>query len=105
MQFWDVAGFVLVSLCYVSLRWLFEFVARRVRSREFKELEIMVLPHELAILRRSGDHRRWPGGARRRHVKLLEFRVPSMETAAISMNSWVRDSGPTTAESSDGRGS
>ena len=42
-----------VSLCYVSLRWLFEFVALRVRSTEFKELEIIVLRHELAILRRT----------------------------------------------------
>jgi len=31
---------VLVSLCYVSLRWLLEFVAWRPRSQEFQELEI-----------------------------------------------------------------
>jgi putative transposase len=44
---------VLVSLCYVSLGWLFEFVALRARSKEFQELEIIVLRHELAILRRT----------------------------------------------------
>jgi putative transposase len=44
---------VLVSLCYVLLRWLLEFVVLRVRSEEFKELEIVVLRHELAILRRK----------------------------------------------------
>jgi hypothetical protein len=44
---------VLVSLCYVSLRWLLEFVALRARSKEFQELEIIVLRHELAILRRT----------------------------------------------------
>jgi putative transposase len=44
---------VLVSLCYVLLRWLLEFVALRARSSEFKELEIIVLRHELAILRRT----------------------------------------------------
>jgi putative transposase len=44
---------VLVSLCYVSLRWLLEFVALRARSQEFQELEIIVLRHELAILRRT----------------------------------------------------
>jgi hypothetical protein len=44
---------VLVSLCYVSLRWLLEFVALRARSKDFQELEIIVLRHELAILRRS----------------------------------------------------
>jgi putative transposase len=44
---------VLVSLCYVLLRWLFEFAALRARSKEFKELELIVLRHELAILRRT----------------------------------------------------
>ena len=44
---------MLVSLCYVSLRWLLEFGVLRVRSDEFKELEIVVLRHELAILRRK----------------------------------------------------
>jgi putative transposase len=42
-----------MSLCYVLLRWRFEFAALRVRSKEFKELEIIVLRHELAILRRT----------------------------------------------------
>jgi hypothetical protein len=44
---------VLVSLCYVSLRWLLEFVALSARSKEFQKLEIIVLRHELAILRRT----------------------------------------------------
>jgi hypothetical protein len=44
---------VLVSLCYVSLRWRLEFVALRARSKEFQELDIIVLRHELAILRRT----------------------------------------------------
>src|SRR5262245_10346347 len=48
-----VGGLMLVSLCYVLLRWLLEFVVLRVRSGEFKELEIVVLRHELAILRRK----------------------------------------------------
>ena len=42
-----------VSLCYVVLRWLLQLVALRVRSNELKELEIVVLRHELAILRRQ----------------------------------------------------
>jgi putative transposase len=37
----------------VLLRWLLEFVVLRVRSKELKELEIVVLRHELAILRRK----------------------------------------------------
>jgi putative transposase len=44
---------VLVSFCYVLLRWLLEFVALRVGSKESMELEIVVLRHELAILRRK----------------------------------------------------
>ena len=44
---------MLVSLFYVLLRWLLEFVALRVGSKEFMELEIIVLRHELAILRRK----------------------------------------------------
>jgi putative transposase len=44
---------VLVSFCYVLLRWLLEFVALRVGSKKFMELEIVVLRHELAILRRK----------------------------------------------------
>jgi putative transposase len=43
---------VFLSLCYGVLRWLFQLVALRVRSNEFKELEIVVLRHELAVLRR-----------------------------------------------------
>jgi len=44
---------VLVSFCYVLLRWLLEFVPLRARSSEFKEREIVVLRHELGILRRT----------------------------------------------------
>jgi putative transposase len=44
---------VLVSLCYWLIGWLLEFVGLRARSGEFKELEIIVLRHELAILRRT----------------------------------------------------
>ena len=40
-------------LCYVLLRWLLQLSALRIRSKEFKELEIVVLRHELAMLRRK----------------------------------------------------
>jgi putative transposase len=46
-------AFVLVSRAYRLLCWILEFVALRTRSKEFKELEIIVLRHELAILRRT----------------------------------------------------
>ena len=41
-----------VSLYYLVIRWLLQLVALRVRSHEWQELEIVVLRHELAILRR-----------------------------------------------------
>ena len=41
-----------LSLCYVVLRRILQLAVLRVRSNDFKELEIVVLRHELAILRR-----------------------------------------------------
>jgi len=41
------------SLCYVVLRRVLQLAALRFRSEEFKELEIVVLRHELAVLRRQ----------------------------------------------------
>jgi hypothetical protein len=43
---------VVLSLCYMVVRWVAQLAALRVRSSDFKELEIVVLRHELAILRR-----------------------------------------------------
>jgi len=44
---------VLASLLYVTLQRLLQLVALACRSGEFKELGIVVLRHELAILRRQ----------------------------------------------------
>ena len=44
---------MLVSFCYLVLRRFLQLAALRVRSNGFKELEIVVLRHELAILRRQ----------------------------------------------------
>jgi len=41
------------SFCYLVLRRFLQLAALRVRSNDFKELEIVVLRHELAILRRQ----------------------------------------------------
>ena len=41
------------SFCYLVLRRLLQLVAFRMRSNEWKELDIVVLRHELAILRRQ----------------------------------------------------
>jgi transposase InsO family protein len=41
------------SFCYVALGRLLQLMALRFRSEEFKELEIVLLRHELAVLRRQ----------------------------------------------------
>jgi hypothetical protein len=41
---------VLLSAWYVVLQRVLQLVVLRLRSREFKELEIVVLRHEMAIL-------------------------------------------------------
>ena len=41
-----------LSSCYTLLRWALQFTVLCFRSGDFKELEIVVLRHELAILRR-----------------------------------------------------
>ena len=44
---------MVVSLLYLLFRRVLAVATLRVRSREFKELEIVVLRHELAVLRRQ----------------------------------------------------
>jgi hypothetical protein len=43
---------VFFSLWYTVLRWMLQLAILRVRSNEFKDLEIVILRHELAVLRR-----------------------------------------------------
>jgi len=42
-----------LSVCYVALQRVLELIFLLFRSPEFKELEIVVLRHELAVLRRQ----------------------------------------------------
>ena len=49
---------MLVPLCYVLLGRLLEFVALHARSREFKELEIIVLRHAAEQAAIVGQHHR-----------------------------------------------
>jgi hypothetical protein len=41
---------VFLALCYVVLQRILQLAVLRVRSNDFKELEIVVLRHELAIM-------------------------------------------------------
>jgi hypothetical protein len=43
---------LLFSFCYQVLRQVLQLLALQVRSHDFKDLEILVLRHELAILQR-----------------------------------------------------
>lgn len=45
---------LVVSLLYLLFQRALAVAALRLRSREFKELEIVVLRHELAVLRLWG---------------------------------------------------
>src|SRR6266498_1134655 len=47
----DTGGLVLFSFFYMVLRQVLQ-LALRFRSNDFKDLEILVLRHELAVLRR-----------------------------------------------------
>jgi putative transposase len=44
---------LLISFLYLAARKLIELVTLRARSEDFKELEIVVLRHEVAVLRRQ----------------------------------------------------
>ena len=44
---------MVLSLLYVMARRVLELVVLRFRSQDYQELEIVVLRHELAILRRQ----------------------------------------------------
>ena len=43
----------MLSVCYVAFRRVLQLVVLLFRATEFKELEIVVLRHELALLRRQ----------------------------------------------------
>ena len=43
---------MLFSFCYLALRQILQLMALHVRSNDSKDLEILVLRHELAMLRR-----------------------------------------------------
>jgi putative transposase len=43
---------VFLSLCYAVVRWVGRLAVLRFRSNDFKDFEILVLRHELGILRR-----------------------------------------------------
>ena len=65
------------SLCYLALRRVLQLAALRFRSTEFKELEIVVLRHELApsLRTRLGD---------RKHKRSVASSSTSVSSSTIS---------------------
>jgi hypothetical protein len=53
--------FLLVSLVYLLFRRALAVAALRFRSRDFEELEIVVLRHQLELLRRQATRPRLGG--------------------------------------------
>jgi hypothetical protein len=70
-----------VLFCYVLLRWLLELVTLRRRSDAFKNLEIIVLRHELAI--GSACHAPDADHGRRPHVPGRREPVAATRASAI----------------------
>ena len=68
-----------VSFCYLVLRRLLQLVALRVRSNEWKELGIVVLRHELAILRRR---------TRRPTITAVDRTFLAAASRLLSRNRW-----------------
>jgi putative transposase len=74
---------VLWSFLYRALCAAFQLLALRVRSREHKELEILVLRHELAIAHRLGRPR--PSAADRALLAALSRALPRTAWSAFSV--------------------
>jgi putative transposase len=49
----------MLSLSYLAFRWIFELLILLGRSRDRKEVEILVLRHELSVLRRQAGRPRY----------------------------------------------
>jgi len=52
-------GVVLLSACYVAVQRILQLILLLFRSAEFKQVEIVVLRHELSVLRRQLRHPRF----------------------------------------------
>ena len=70
---------MLWSLSYLVVRCLLQLVFLRPRSQDFKELEIVVLRHELAVLRRQ---------AGRPHLRMADRVLLTAASRLLPRSSW-----------------
>jgi hypothetical protein len=93
---------VLVRLIYRSLTTLLSWLALLARSSESKNAEILVLRHEVAVLRRGNPKPRtdwtdrlcsprWPGSCPRRYGRT---RSSHREHCCAGTSAWSSRSGP-----------
>ena len=68
-----------VRLCYVIVWRVLQLAGLRLRSHEWKELEIVVLRHELAILRRR---------TRRPTITAVDRTLLAAASRLLSRNRW-----------------
>ena len=92
-----------LSVSYVAIRSILQLVSLLLRSTEFKELEIVVLRHELAVLRRQVSRPAFKP-ADRLFLAAISRRLPrarwtsflvTPSTLYVGTDDWSRTAGPT----------
>jgi hypothetical protein len=70
---WWLAGWVLLKIVYLLMRWLFGLTVLVFRGHQAKDAELLVLRHENAVLRRHTDQMRYEPGDRAWFAALARF--------------------------------
>ena len=67
---------MLFSLCYLAIRQFLQVLALRIRSNDYKDLEILVPRHEIGIFRRRTPRPRAIRKFRQRHSNRPDEQLP-----------------------------
>jgi hypothetical protein len=70
---WWLAGWVLLKIVYLLMRWLFGLTVLVFRGDQARDAELLVLRHENAVLRRHTDRVRYEPGDRAWFAALARF--------------------------------
>ena len=68
-----MAGWVLLKIVYLLMRWLFGLTVLVFRGDQARDAELLVLRHENAVLRRQTDRVRYEPGDRAWFAALARF--------------------------------